>query len=139
MAAGFELEAEGSAGGAALLLVKLESRGSCVVAEADRLAEFLLAFARAAGVLAFGFRLSSALLLAANGAAVRLLAFESRLNFALLLTASGAAIRLLAFEFRFDSARVLDRGVSRPAFAVVAELAPATMNTTSSLFECCST
>jgi hypothetical protein len=117
VATGFETEFEASAGDP-LLLGKLESRTFCAAAEVDRSAEVLLAFA---------------------GPTVRLFAFEFRFSPALLLVDRGEAIRLLALEFRFDSTRGFDRGVSRPAFAAIAELAPATVNTTSSRFACCST
>lgn len=49
------------------------------------------------------------------------------------------ALRLLAFAFRFESGPLTDRGRSRPALDALEELPPATVNTTSSRFERCST
>ncbi len=51
----------------------------------------------------------------------------------------GIVLRLLAFELRFDSEPFICRCGSRPALAATAVLPPATVNTTSSRFERCST
>jgi len=66
-------------------------------------------------------------------------AFEFRFNATPLLADSGAALRLFTFEFLFDPAAAADRVVSRPGIEVSEELAPATVNTTSSRLPCCST
>jgi hypothetical protein len=87
-------------------------------AELDRSAEFLLALA--------------------GGAVVRLPAFEFWFTATLLLADSGAALGLLTFEFLF-APRAAVAGVSRPAFVAIEELAPATVNTTSSRLPRCST
>ena len=63
--AGFVPELEGNAAGDPLLLARLESRVFGVATEADRSAEFLLPVAGAVNLVALGFRLNSALLLAA--------------------------------------------------------------------------
>ena len=120
VAAGFKPELAGNAAGDPLLLAKFESRAFWAAAELDRSADFLLAFV---------------------GAAARVLAFEFLLSPGPLLAESGKAIRLLTLEFGFDSARVVDRGITRAGFEATAELepAPATVNTTSSRFERCST
>jgi len=58
---------------------------------------------------------------------------------AFLLADAGGTLGPLAFEFRFEFPLLIGRGTSRLAFDPIAELPPATVNTTSSRFECCST
>jgi hypothetical protein len=117
VATGFEFELEARAGVGALLPAKLELPAFRAAAELDRSAEFLLALA---------------------GAVVRLPAFEFWFTATRVLADSGAALSLLTFEFLFAPRAAVD-GVSRPAFAAIEELAPATVNTTSSRLPRCST
>jgi len=118
VATGFEFELAARAGVGPPLPAKLELPALRAVAELDRSAEFLLALAGAMG---------------------RLPAFEFRFNAAPLFADSGATLRLLTFEILFVPAPAVDRGVSRPVFAAIEELAPATVNTTSSRLPRCST
>jgi len=120
VATGFELVLAARVAADPLLLAMLELaalRAGAAV-KLDRSAEFLLTLA---------------------GAVVGLPAFEFRFDATPLLADSGAALRLLTFEFLFDPAAAADRVVSRPGFEVSEELAPATVNTTSSRLPCCST
>ncbi len=140
VAGGFDPEFEATAAVEPVWLAKLELPALCAVAEVDRSAAFLLADdGEAFRLLAVEFLFGSAFLLADDGEAFRLLAFALRFASAFLLADDGEAFRLLAFEFLFDSALVMDRGNSRRAFDAIEELAPATVNTTSSRFERCST
>jgi hypothetical protein len=118
VATGFEFKLAAGATAVPLLLARLELPAFRAIAELDRSAEFLLTLAAAVG---------------------RLPAFEFRFNAAPLLADSGVALRLLTFAFLFDPAPAVDRGVSRPVFAAIEELAPATVNTTSSRLPRCST